>query len=70
MNFEEDSHNHIQNITRFHLECDVAHSSARKSYLDSLSCIQNEGLRLCFGTPKGTAASVLKKMNAENYHFI
>src|ERR1043165_2452631 len=34
---------------------DVAYSSACKSYLDKLSCIQTEALRLCCGAPKGTA---------------
>ena len=39
---------------------DVAYSSACKSYLDKLSCIQTEALRLCCGVPKGTAASALQ----------
>ena len=39
---------------------DVAYSSACKSYLDKLSCIQTEALRLCCGVPKGTAAAALQ----------
>jgi len=39
---------------------DVAYSSACKSSLDKLSCIQTEALRLCCGAPKGTAASTLQ----------
>src|SRR5678815_2209812 len=44
---------------------DVAYSSACKSSLDKLSCIQTEALRLCCGAPKGTAASTLQ--NAVSY---
>ncbi|HMG39082.1 MAG TPA: reverse transcriptase domain-containing protein [Nitrososphaeraceae archaeon] len=39
---------------------DVAYSAACKSYLNKLSCIQTEALRLCCGAPKGTAASALQ----------
>jgi ribonuclease HI len=39
---------------------DVAYSSASKSLLNKLSTIQNEALRLCCGTPRGTAALTLQ----------
>lgn len=39
---------------------DVAYSSASKSCLDKLSCIQTEALRLCCGAPRGTATSALQ----------
>jgi len=39
---------------------DVAYSSACKSYLNKLNTIQTEALRLCCGTPKGTAALALQ----------
>src|SRR5688572_32290055 len=39
---------------------DIAYTSAPKSYLDKLSSIQTEALRLCCGAAKGTAASALQ----------
>ncbi|MDW0237614.1 MAG: reverse transcriptase domain-containing protein, partial [Nitrososphaeraceae archaeon] len=39
---------------------DIAYSSACKSYLDKLSSIQTEALRLCCGAPRSTAASALQ----------
>jgi len=36
---------------------DVVYSLAHKSHLDKLSSVQSEGLRLCCGAAKGTAAS-------------
>src|SRR6218665_3554704 len=44
---------------------DVAYSSACKSYLDKLSCIQTEALRLCCGARGGTAQSTLQNKSAQ-----
>jgi ribonuclease HI len=39
---------------------DVAYSSACKSYLDKLTSIQTEAMRICCGAPRGTAALTLQ----------
>jgi len=39
---------------------DVAYSSACKSFLDKLTRIKTEALRLCCGAPRGTAQSALQ----------
>ena len=49
---------------------DIAYTSAPKSYLDKLSTIQTEALRLCCGAAKGTAASALQNECGELPLFI